>query len=50
MHYTEMYLQSQVNYWKEKVEQVKELCKSEDGYPVAILAEDILKVLEDKRD
>ena len=50
MHYTELYLQSQVDYWKEKVERVRELCESKDGFPVAILAEDVLKALEDKRD
>lgn len=27
MHYTEMYLQSQVDYWKQKVERVHELHK-----------------------
>jgi hypothetical protein len=32
MHYTEMYLQSQVTYWKSQVERVRELhSKTENG-------------------
>lgn len=46
MHYTEMYLYSQVEYWKQKVERVRQLCLNEDGFPVAVLAEDVLKIID----
>lgn len=55
MHYTEIYLQSQVDYWKQKVERVRELHREDvSGYceicPDFEYPCQTIKALEDKRD